>query len=157
MYLVVDSKNPDFQLVHVDVLNGWGLAFKFNFISDTEFEILEAKHIIAHHIKPIEYPIKDIKKSEPDNTTNTHGYKLSVEIYATQPSNHSRFDRKVENNAYRKKKTLHSESPGIEHLIDVHISNKPKKNNLTEITSGNATKKVPKVDFGTEFCKFYIV
>lgn len=157
MYLVVDSKNPDFQLVHVDALNGWGLALQFNFINDTEFEILAAKHIIANRSGTIEYPLKKIQKTDPDDNRNSdrYKYKLKIEIFLTKPTSSSTFNVKIENIEYTKKKSSQSESPRIEHLIDVHISNNPYKTNLTEKTLESTDG--PIVDFGTEFCRFYVV
>lgn len=150
IYLKVDRKSNDFQLVHLDALHGYGIAFKFIFFENKNaFLITDAKLIKASSNGPIEYEVKIDKEFREVNEAN---FKFQIDISSSlniyKPGHLPATDLE-RGNGYI---AAIMDADGIiktECLIDLHINNK-------ESLVKSLNKKLA-VDWGTEFCKFYIV
>ena len=145
IYLPIDSSNKDYQFIHIDISEAYGIACKFLFVGN---------FFIITHMKRIN--MEDPFNEECiiiENTSNDHflkdeevDYKYRLEISLTNAIGKEDNDFKIINNSnghnYEKKE----------------ISDpKPKKNNLIDLKILNAKDNSDKVRFGTQFCRFYIV
>lgn len=151
IYLPVNRNSKDFQLIHLDMLKAYGIAFKFNFSNtDDSFLIKDGKLILATIFGPKEYKISIDKKFRAVNDSK---YGFMIDILTT--------NNKFEQGKFPSSDTERGDNFRIaemdidgavkpEFLIDLHISNK-------EILSGFKEFTGKAVDWGTEFCRFYIV
>ena len=120
MHFVVDSKNPNYQLIHYDMTNHHGIECKFaNFREENgveKFDITHYRRLIVLGEYSYYQPIKDIKTSIIVNQ-ETHKYQLNVDL---PPGDHVISDeRDCKRNVFICKSS--EGAPFAEHIINVHI------------------------------------
>ena len=146
MHFVVDSKNPNYQLVHYDMANHHGIECKFVFKEENgvhKFDITHYRRIIIHGENTFYQPIKNIEESIPVNE-DTHKYQLNVDL---PPGDHDLSEeRDCKDNVFVRKSS--KGAPEAKHVINVHI----KSSGLIPVTNFDILST-----HGPGICKFYIV
>lgn len=152
--LPVDSKNPNFQFIHIDVVEQYGIACKFEFDPSRPdyFRISEIKMVQVNprnYNLPLEFEVDIIKECRAVSGHSEYDFKIDVEL-TNRPGisirqNTGDINRDFNHNFKRKQ----NGEPTKEHKIDVHIKNQPIS--LHRLVD----KKV--IRFGQQFCKFYII
>lgn len=156
-YLPIDSENPDFQFIHIDVLQKFAVACKFNFNADkTKFDITHAKIIRATTLGPDFMSFKSLSNTTSvTDLTKEYAWQMTIDLTpdVRDPDDPVNFSK---GNDFNIKRTG---APKREHLIDLCIPNLSFFIDLYEwLSSEDSDKKRPiTADFGTHFCKFYIV
>lgn len=165
IYLKIDSQETDYQPIHLDVKNQYGILckFKFDVLTPNEFEITHIKSLAIGSFGVLEeFQVNILKTCDEDRSPGIdYGYKIILEL-TTLKGNTDDYFKVIKNGTQHKftKKTgaiLHKI-----YRIDTHIDEKPNEpkvvHNLKEelnIEKNNFLSK--NIDFGTEFCRFYVV
>lgn len=156
--LPIDSNNPDYQFIHLDLDLKFGIACKFTFNEDkTKFYITHSK--IVYTCK------KDNGESEncslayryisPTFLVNSSKYKRQIMINIEQSTERGADDEILNcpENFFEIKKEVETLDP--KHLIDINICY-PRDFEDHKINPEGISFEMA-VRFGSHFCKFYII
>ena len=163
IYLSINRKSKDFQLVHIDVLNRYGIALKFDFsTTNNSFVIKDGKLIVATPTRqdtppePEEFTIRIKEKFDGVIDPEEYGFKIGVQT-TTDTYHPNRFpSTDLERGENYKITQITGSGIKPEFLIDLHIINK--KETVRHFNAAAAADDdEAAVSWGTEFCRFYII
>lgn len=157
--LPIDSKNTNYQFIHLDLDRSYGIACKFDFTAnDSTFKITHTKVVLTDpndETKPAYYAYKNLSGTE---IVNENDYKWQIKVDLEEDKNRSA-ETQLEVGEIRKSVfdlKPKDECINTKHIIDVCIENLE----TTTIPIPNKLKLDDEgivVKFGSHFCKFYIV
>lgn len=148
MYLTIDSNNPDYQFIHVDLGKNYCVAakLKFNKSQDTGEEFFSITH--AYVVRPgFDGPtyqaIKSFNAYAQADSNAPYKFVLNVDLSNDPTRIPGELRNDCINNKFIRKTTA---TPTKENIIDLHIEKHP-LNKDVDIAS----------DYGQGWCKFYII
>jgi len=145
MYLTIDSKNPDYQFVHIDINRNYGVACKFKFYEDGGNETFTITHSVV--IKtgpggPSYHSVNSLSSTTQASADANYKYQINADLTQDPDKIPGEEREDSKNNAFIRKT---DGEPKKEHIIDLHILSHP-----------DGTIDI-KPDYGNGYCKFYII
>lgn len=180
--LNIDSKNPNYQFLHIDVKEQYGIACKFKFDNNNpnNFQITHIKNVSYNRLigKAIEYKVK-IKNKTRKVSKEDYDFQIDIEltkVTGTEKDFNTKEDLETESDLGKFKHRCNrkkGENPKKEFIIDVKIKNKPfsfnefsgnlfLQNNEKEEYKNSLESNEPSTEFdnfitfGTQFCRFVV-
>ncbi|MEH6536391.1 MAG: hypothetical protein V7719_08375 [Psychroserpens sp.] len=159
MYLPIDSNNSGFQLVHIDLKYGYGIACKFKFYTNAKdeevFDITQFRRVMKSKTGMAFQAMEEIGPTTVGNQHDKYGYQMKVKL---PPGDYDISDIRTEccNCAYVKK-PAHQTEVKKENIIDIHIEESGNIDVSFEHESNDAGNFEVFTRHGTGVCLFYVI